>query len=64
MLKFQLRESMTSWNRPPPSRREGTENDEIFKTPILIIPGIEQIEWKPLQYIYDSKNKIYIQIWS
>lgn len=26
---------------PAPLEDKGTENDEIYKTPILIIPGIE-----------------------
>lgn len=32
---------------PAPLEDKGTEKDEIYKTPILIIPGIEQ--WKSLQ---------------
>lgn len=29
---------------PAPLEDKGTENDEIYKTPILIIPGMEQLK--------------------
>lgn len=45
--------------KPAPLEEKGNENDEIYKTPILIIPGIEQ--QKTLQYlIYNTKDKICI----
>lgn len=47
--------------KPAPIEEKGTENNEIYKMPILIVPGKEQL--KPLQYkFYNDKSKIYNQI--